>query len=92
MHCGIDEDGTGEPGWTVNTMNNPFGFTAMGWQFDWGWAPTSNAWISQNLWETYQFTNDEKYLKNKIYPIMKEAAKFWTKFLVEYKHSDGKTY
>lgn len=92
MHCGIDEDGTGEPGWTVNTMNNPFGFTAMGWQFDWGWAPTSNAWISQNLWENYQFTNDEKYLKNKIYPIMKEAAKFWTKFLVEYKHSDGKTY
>lgn len=92
LHCGIKEDGTGEPGWTVNTMNNPFGFTAMGWQFDWGWAPTSNAWISQNLWENYQFTDDKEYLKDKIYPIMKEAAKFWTKFLVEYKHSDGKTY
>lgn len=92
LHCGIEEDGTGEPGWTVNTMNNPFGFTAMGWQFDWGWAPTSNAWISQNLWENYQFTDDKEYLKDKIYPIMKEAAKFWTKFLVEYKHSDGKTY
>lgn len=92
MHCGIYEDGTGEPGWTVNTMNNPFGFTAMGWEFDWGWSPTSNAWICQNLWENHQFTSDKKYLQDKIYPIMKEAAKFWIKFLVEYKHSDGKAY
>ncbi len=92
MHCGISDDGTGEPGWTVNTMNNPFGFTAMGWAFDWGWAPTSNAWISQNLWENYQFTDNKEYLKSTIYPIMKEAAKFWSKFLVEYTHSDGKTY
>ncbi|GAA0069928.1 hypothetical protein UT300003_14510 [Clostridium sardiniense] len=92
MHCGISDDGTGEPGWTVNTMNNPFGFTAMGWSFDWGWAPTSNAWISQNLWENYQFTDNKDYLKSTIYPIMKEAAKFWSKFLVEYTHSDGKTY
>ncbi len=73
-------------------MNNPFGFTAMGWEFDWGWAPTSNAWISQNLWEHYQFTEDKDYLRENIYPIMKEAAQFWTQFLVEYTHSDGKTY
>ncbi|MEN8434452.1 glycoside hydrolase N-terminal domain-containing protein [Clostridium septicum] len=92
VHCGIDDDGTGAPGWIVNTMNNPFGFTAMGWAFDWGWAPTANAWISQNLWENYQFTDNKDYLREKIYPIMKEAAKFWTKFLVEYTHSDGKTY
>ncbi|MBX7363823.1 glycoside hydrolase N-terminal domain-containing protein [Clostridium chauvoei] len=92
VHCGINNDETGEPGWIVNTMNNPFGFTSMGWACDWGWAPTANAWISQNLWENYQFTDNKEYLREKIYPIIKEAAKFWTKFLVEYNHSDGKTY
>lgn len=92
MHCGIDGATENKNGWTVNTMNNPFGFTAMGWEFDWGWAPTSNAWISQNLWEHYQFTDDIDYLRENIYPIMKEAAQFWTQFLVEYTHSDGKTY
>lgn len=92
MHCGIEGAMENKNGWTVNTMNNPFGFTAMGWEFDWGWAPTSNAWISQNLWEHYKFTEDKDYLRENIYPIMKEAAQFWTQFLVEYTHSDGKTY
>lgn len=92
MHCGIEDAPEKKNGWTVNTMNNPFGFTAMGWEFDWGWAPTSNAWISQNLWEHYQFTDDVDYLRDNIYPIMKEASQFWTQFLVEYTHSDGKTY
>ncbi|EJT6501879.1 glycoside hydrolase N-terminal domain-containing protein [Clostridium perfringens] len=92
IHCGIEGAMENKNGWTVNTMNNPFGFTAMGWEFDWGWAPTSNAWISQNLWEHYNFTDDKDYLRENIYPIMKEAAQFWTQFLVEYTHSDGKTY
>lgn len=92
MHCGIEDAIENKNGWTVNTMNNPFGFTAMGWEFDWGWAPTSNAWISQNLWDHYKFTDDKEYLRENIYPIMKEAAQFWTQFLVEYTHSDGKTY
>ncbi|MFX3635372.1 MAG: glycoside hydrolase N-terminal domain-containing protein [Candidatus Pristimantibacillus sp.] len=70
-------------GWAVNTMNNPFGFTAPGWNYDWGWAPTANAFITQQLWEHYEFNGDKIYLENKIYPIIKEAAEFWTKFLVE---------
>ncbi|WP_286229469.1 glycosyl hydrolase family 95 catalytic domain-containing protein [Neobacillus mesonae] len=70
-------------GWTVNTMNNPFGFTAPGWGLGWGWAPSANAFISQNLWDHYKFTDDEKYLKEKIYPVIKEAAEFHSKFLVE---------
>lgn len=40
-HFGLD----GEYGWTVNTMNNPFGVTAVGWAFDWGWNPAGSAWI-----------------------------------------------
>ncbi|MEC0089700.1 glycosyl hydrolase family 95 catalytic domain-containing protein [Paenibacillus macquariensis] len=74
-------------GWAVNTMNNPFGFTAPGWNYDWGWAPTANAFISQQLWEHYEFNGDKQYLRNKIYPVIKEAAEFWSKFLI--KDKDG---
>ena len=43
-------------GWTVNTMNNAFGFTAPGWDFPWGYAPGSAAWLSQHVWEHYLFS------------------------------------
>lgn len=70
-------------GWVVNTMNNAFGFTAPGWGREWGWTPSCNAWISQNLWEHYTFGRDKAYLKEKVYPIIKEAAEFWSEYLVE---------
>jgi hypothetical protein len=68
-------------GWAVNTMNNPFGFTAPGWDFNWGWAPSANAFILNNLWETYAFSGDVSLLNNRIYPLLKEASQFWIKLL-----------
>ena len=67
-------------GWAVNTMNNPFGFTAPGWRYTWGWAPNSNAFIAMNLWEKYLFNRKRKDLKT-IYPLLKGAALFWLDFL-----------
>ncbi|MBB6460492.1 glycosyl hydrolase family 95 catalytic domain-containing protein [Flammeovirga kamogawensis] len=70
-------------GWTVSTMNNPFGYTSSGWGFPWGFFPGGAGWISQHLWEHYEFTQDEAFLKNQAYPIMKEAALFWVDYLTE---------
>nr|WKN37982.1 glycoside hydrolase N-terminal domain-containing protein [Tunicatimonas sp. TK19036] len=70
-------------GWVVNTMNNAFGFTAPGWGFPWGFYPGGAAWLCQHLWEHYAFTQDQQYLKNTAYPIMKEAALFWIDYLTE---------
>ena len=44
--------------------------------------PTGGAWLSQNLWWHYQYTNDKEYLKNKAYPILKEASMFFVGYLV----------
>jgi len=44
--------------------------------------PTGGAWLSQNLWWHYQYTNDKEYLKNKAYPILKEASRFFIGYLV----------
>lgn len=70
-------------GWVVNTMNNAFGFTAPGWSFPWGFFPGGAAWYGRHVWEHYEFTGDEEYLRSKGYPIMKEAALFWLDYLTK---------
>ncbi|MBP1962755.1 DUF4073 domain-containing protein [Paenibacillus aceris] len=70
-------------GWTIHTFTSVFGYTAPGWDIStWGWQPAAGAFLSQQLWEKYLYTGDKTYLRNKLYPIMKEAAEFWTKTLV----------
>jgi len=70
-------------GWVVNTMNNPFGYTSPGWNFPWGFYPGGAGWLCQHLWEHYEFTQDEQFLKETAYPLMKEAALFWIDYLIK---------
>lgn len=39
-------------------------------------------WLCQHLWEHYRFTGDKNFLKEKAYPVMKEAALFSLDWLV----------
>lgn len=48
----------------------------------WGMWPMGSAWLPQHLYEKYEFNGDKEYLKS-VYPIIKEAAKFFLDFLVE---------
>jgi alpha-L-fucosidase 2 len=70
-------------GWIVNTMNNAFGYTAPGWGFPWGFFPGGAAWLCQHLWEQFDFSQDMDYLRNRAYPVMREAALFWMDYLTE---------
>ncbi|MCW6664570.1 glycoside hydrolase N-terminal domain-containing protein [Aerococcaceae bacterium NML191219] len=70
-----------ENGWLAHTQATPFGWTTPGWSYYWGWSPASNAWIMQNVYDYYKFTKDEEFLREKIYPMLKETAKFWNSFL-----------
>jgi alpha-L-fucosidase 2 len=47
-----------------------------------GMWPMGIAWSCQNIWDHYLFGGDIEYLKNKAYPIMKEAAEFCIGWLV----------
>jgi len=44
--------------------------------------PSGSAWLSQHLWEKYNFNGDTDYLKS-VYPILKEASQFYLDFLIE---------
>lgn len=76
-----DEDHP-ENGWTAHTQCSPFGWTAPGWEFYWGWSTAAVAWLMQNIWEHYEFTCDRKYLAEKIFPIMRESVRFYTQWLI----------
>lgn len=71
-YFGIDQ------GWTLHTSGNIFGLTAPGWGIGWGWSPANNAFICQNLWDYYQFSDDLTTLRADIYPTIKSAALFWS--------------
>ncbi|MBZ4677339.1 MAG: alpha-L-fucosidase [Anaerophaga sp.] len=45
--------------------------------------PMAQGWYSSHLWEHYLFTNDETFLKNEAYPIMKGAAEFYADWLID---------
>ncbi len=78
----------GVNGWTVChnsdiwAMSNPVGDFGSG---DPNWANwnMAGAWLSTHLWEHYQFTGDEKFLKDEAYDLMKGAAQFCLEWMVE---------
>jgi alpha-L-fucosidase 2 len=61
----------------MRSENGAFGGST--WHFQKG----DSAWLCQNLWDHYAFTQDMAYLKRYAYPIMKEISEFWVDHLKE---------
>lgn len=52
---------------------------------DWGWEIFETPWAVQSLWWHYTYTKDKELLRERIYPVMREAAQF----LVDYMMREG---
>lgn len=50
----------------------------------WAFWPMAGAWLASHLWVAYAFNPDETYLRQKAYPVMKEAAMFCLDWLFEH--------
>jgi alpha-L-fucosidase 2 len=48
----------------------------------WGMWPMGGAWLSQHLFDKYEYNGNKKYLES-IFPVIKEATLFFLDFLVE---------
>ncbi|HIB8182207.1 TPA: glycosyl hydrolase family 95 catalytic domain-containing protein [Elizabethkingia anophelis] len=73
----------GAKGWTIHHGTNIFGRGGIISGINWGTSQLAASWLCLNIWEHYLFTKDDKYLKEKAYPIMKDAAQFVQSFLVQ---------
>ena len=72
----------GARGWVAHHNTDLWRATAPVDSPNSGMWPMGVAWLLQNLWEHYLFTDDKNYLK-KIYPAMKGSAQFFLDTLVE---------
>jgi len=72
----------GNRGWVVNNETNPYGFTGVHSYPQSFWFPEAGAWLAQHYYQHYLFTSDEKFLRQRAYPLMKELAQFWLDELV----------
>lgn len=46
--------------------------------------PMGGAWLCQELWIHYEYTNDLEFLKNTAYPILEQATLFCNDWLIEH--------
>lgn len=68
-------------GFMAHTQNTPYGWTAPGWNFSWGWSPAAVPWIIQNCWEYYEYTGDVNYMRDHIFPMMREECRLYVQML-----------
>jgi len=77
----------GARGWVLHhnsdiwAMTNPVGDFGKG-SPSWANWPMGGNWMATHLWEHYAFTQDEEYLKEQAYPLLKGAVQFCLDFLV----------
>ena len=70
-------------GWAMHHNTDIFGVTSPRADMRWGMSPLSGVWMTFPLWRHYEFTRDLDYLRDRAYPIMREAMVFVSDFLVE---------
>ena len=78
----VSDEENPENGFTAHTQNTPFGWTCPGYGFNWGWSPAAVPWILQNCWEYYEYTGDVEYMREHIYPMLREEAIYYDQILV----------
>jgi len=66
----------GARGWTIHHLTDAFGHTAVHDGTINGMFPMGGPWMTQHMWDHYEFNGDKTFLKNTAYPMMKESAKF----------------
>ncbi len=71
------------PGWVLHHNFDLWRGTAPINASNHGIWPTGGAWLCHHLWERYLFTGDEKFLKEKAYPIIRNSAEFFAAYLIE---------
>lgn len=72
----------GAPGWVLHHNTDLWRATAPINSSTHGVWVTGGAWLCHHIWDHYLFTQDTAFLR-RYYPLMKEAAAFFTGFLVK---------
>lgn len=67
-------------GWVAHVTSNPWGYTSLGWAYNWGSFTFGGAWCATLLWDRFEYTQDQTYLKD-AWPILRGCAEFILDYL-----------
>jgi len=73
----------GARGWVAHHTTDAWWFTVPIGQTVWGMWPLGGAWCSRHLFEHWRFTDDQDFLRERAFPVMREAALFFLDYLTE---------
>ena len=86
-YYGIHEGWCSSHNSDIWAMTNPVG--EKNEKPEWANWNLGGAWLVHTLWERYQFTQDKEYLRTVAYPLMKGAAQFCLRWLIENPKAPG---
>jgi alpha-L-fucosidase 2 len=73
----------GCPGWVAHYTTDAWGHTALELLTRYAMWQGGSGWLAQHLWERYDFSRDRRFLRERAWPAMKEAAEFYLAYMVE---------
>ncbi len=75
------KDMYGAEGWVMHHNTDIWRMTGAIDGSYWGMWPMGGVWLSQHLFDKYDFSGDKEFLRS-VYPIVKEASKFYLDFMI----------
>lgn len=63
-------------GFAAHVVTNPWGFTSLGWSYNWGVFSLGGAWCAVMAWDYYEYTGKKEWLLERGFPMLAEAAAF----------------
>ena len=61
--------------WAVTWLRAPTAY--------WGCSVGGGGWLVQHYWQHYEYTRDEKFLKERAFPAIQEVARFYSDWIIE---------
>ncbi|TVZ57521.1 alpha-L-fucosidase 2 [Flavobacteriaceae bacterium MAR_2010_105] len=61
--------------WAVTWLRAPTAY--------WGCSVGGGGWLMQHYWQHYEYTRDEKFLKERAFPAIEEVARFYSDWIIE---------
>lgn len=75
-----DSDAEEDDVFIMHTKQSIFGSTDMTGSTNIQ-SPGNTAWLMQNVWNLYQTTGDENLLRERLYPVLRKSANFYTQYM-----------
>lgn len=63
-------------GFVAHVVTNPWGFTSLGWSYNWGVFSLGGAWCAAMAWDYFEYTGNKVWLLERGLRIIEEAAAF----------------